>query len=136
MQTAAKPQKKRKLDAVADFLHASKRAHTSGEDASRSGTSVDIRPAIPSSSAPEHDTTSRALMSEIAPFTYTPVVSTGGQPDNERSTVDMVMTPAEKAWNGFKAILPIVEKVSVVFPPLQSAVGGLIGIISKFDVRT
>ena len=44
-------------------------------------------------------------------------------------------TPAEKAWNGLKAILPIVEKVSVAFPPLQSAVGGFIGVISKFDVR-
>ena len=135
MQTAAKTRKKRKLDAVADFLHVSKRAHTIGDHTSRSGTSTDIRPAIPSSSAPEHDTTSRASMSEIAPPTSNPTVSTGEQPDNGRSTVDKVMTPAEKAWNSFKAILPIVEKVSVVFPPLQSAVGGLIGIISKFDVR-
>ena len=45
------------------------------------------------------------------------------------------LTPAEKAWNGLKAILPVVEKVSVVFPPLQSAVGGLIAVITKFEVR-
>jgi len=42
---------------------------------------------------------------------------------------------AEKAWSAFKGILPIVEKVSVVFPPLQSAVGGIIGVISKLEVR-
>ena len=41
----------------------------------------------------------------------------------------------QTAWNAFKAVLPVVKKVSVVFPPLQSAVGGLIAVVSAFDVR-
>ena len=45
-------------------------------------------------------------------------------------------TRAEKAWSTFKTILPIIEKVSVVFPPLQSATGGLIQAIAAFDVRS
>ena len=45
-----------------------------------------------------------------------------------------IRTATKIAWSTFKATLPILEKVSVVFPPLQSAVGGLIGVIAQFDV--
>jgi len=41
---------------------------------------------------------------------------------------------AEIAWSTFKAALPMVEKVSGVFPPLQGAIGGLIEVIARFDV--
>jgi len=41
---------------------------------------------------------------------------------------------AEMAWSAFKAALPMVEKVSGVFPPLQGAVGGLMEVIAQFDV--
>jgi len=45
-------------------------------------------------------------------------------------------SPTKTAWEAFKSILSIVEKVSVVFPPLQGAVGGLNGIISLVEVRS
>ena len=127
----SKPHRKRK--AVAEFFRVSKRTHKSSESTSDFGTSADIQPTIPSgsSSGSEHDALGGASIAESA----VPTASTGERPDDVRSTTDKGITPSEKAWNGFKAILPIVEKVSVVFPPLQSAVGGLIGIISKFDVR-
>jgi len=41
---------------------------------------------------------------------------------------------AEMAWSAFKAALPMVEKVSGVFPPLQGAIGGLMEVIAQFDV--
>jgi len=44
-------------------------------------------------------------------------------------------TAADIAWSAFKATLPIMEKVSVIFPPLQSAVGGLIKVLAHVDVR-
>jgi len=121
----------RKRKAVAEFFRVSKRTHKSSESTSDSGTSADIQSTIPSGSGSERNALGGASIAGLA----LPTASTGERPDNVRSTADKGMTPSEKAWNGFKAILPIVEKVSVVFPPLQSAVGGLIGIISKFDVR-
>jgi len=41
---------------------------------------------------------------------------------------------AENAWIGVKTVLPAVEKVSVIFPPLQSALGGLIDVTSLLKV--
>jgi len=126
----SKPHKKRKLDAVADFLHVNKRAHTSGDGAS-SSSATSNRQRVPTSLGSELSVSSHAATDTISPSTSP--IEDGAEA--VQSTVDEGITPAKKAWNGFKAILPVVEKVSVVFPPLQSAVGGIVGIISMFDVR-
>jgi len=55
--------------------------------------------------------------------------------ENTRTEETSPSEYAQSVWSAFKAILPIVEKVSVIFPPLQSAIGGIIGIISTFEVR-
>jgi len=109
-----------KRKTIAEFFHINKRVHLSSEGAPPSGdTSVPY----------QHNATSNVAGTTADPLLLTPPNDVGNvEPRN--------MTPAEKAWNGLKAILPIVEKVSVAFPPLQSAIGGFIGVISKFDVRT
>jgi len=110
---------KGKRKTIAEFFHINKRAHLSSEGASSSGdTSVPY----------QHDATSNVAGTAADPLLLTP-------PNNVGNIDPPKMTPAEKAWNGLKAILPIVEKVSVAFPPLQSAIGGFIAVISKFDVR-
>jgi len=128
----SKPQKKRKLGAVTDFLHVNKRFHTSIDGASSlsSGATRDRQRVIPTS---ELSASSQAAAATIS--SSTSPIEDRAEAEAVQSTVDEGITPAEKAWNSFKAILPVVEKVSVAFPPLQSAVGGIVGIISMFDVR-
>ena len=40
-----------------------------------------------------------------------------------------------QVWSAFKATLLVVKEASVVFPPLQAAVGGLVAVITLLDVR-
>jgi len=53
------------------------------------------------------------------------------------SDIPTVKVPsrAESAWAAFTTVLSVVEKVSVVFPPLQSAIGGITALIKTFEVR-
>jgi len=92
-------------------------------------TTTDDQPPGESSTSQENEVPSHTASASVA------APSQPALPNNVLRIETDDLTPAEKAWNGFKAILPIVEKVSVAFPPLQSAVGGLIGVITKFDVR-
>jgi len=58
------------------------------------------------------------------------------QPSNTHTVeARRAKTAADIAWSAFKATLPVMEKVSIVFPPLQSAMGGLIKVLAHVDVR-
>jgi len=123
------PHRKRK--AVAEFFRMGKRARAVTPQSSTSSATPDDQPPDGRSAASALQDESSILLArtfaaELAPPTLS---------NNLLNLETENLTPAEKAWNGLKTILPVVEKVSVVFPPLQSAVGGLIAVITKFEVR-
>ena len=54
---------------------------------------------------------------------------------NQASPSDSQSKTATKTgWNGFKQALDILKEASAAFPPLQSAVGGLIKVIAVIEV--
>ena len=141
-----------KRKALKELFRSNKRVHTSS-DASSSSTSVpnaqtaagsaELVPPFEGSEvgSNQHNGSSHSDAnvndavtgsSALVPITTAAPMKPGGMPSISQ-TRDVV-TAAEMAWSAFKATLPVLEKVSVVFPPLQSAVGGLIKVIAQFDV--
>jgi len=128
------PNKRKALKELFRADKRTRRAHTAGSDAILDdGSAVgpaELLPSVDSSESGQHNTSSHSGGSPAPIMVVAPT-----QPGSAHSTkAPDAKTAAEMAWRAFKATLPIVEKVSVVFPPLQSAVGGLIGVIAQLDV--
>jgi len=124
-----KPQSK--LKPLKELFRSGKRAHTSDSDAVLQGEQLSAGPAELFSSVRDASSLPEAAVA----VSSEPITARLAQPGNAPTAEARdARTAAEIAWSAFKAVLPIVEKVSVVFPPLQSAVGGLIKVISQYDV--
>ena len=71
-----------------------------------------------------------------------PQASSGGlsMPDEQRKASSenksKYISVAETGWNGLKLALKILKEASSAFPPLQSAVGGLLEILKAIDVSS
>jgi len=112
-----------------------KRAHTSASETLHGEQSAEPAELLPpvevSNSDQSFPRTEHAVAGPSEPITTAPAQRGEAQSARTRDAT----TAPEIAWSAFKASLPILEKVSVVFPPLQSAVGGLMKVIAQFDVR-
>jgi len=142
-----------KRKALKELFRSNKRAHTSGDDSSSSNYVLNARAAAGSSElvppfegsevvSNQHNGSSYSdadiddAMTASGSLASVPITTAPAQPGDVPSVLETrsVASAAEMAWSAFKAALPILEKVSVVFPPLQSAVGGLIKVVAQFDV--
>jgi len=118
-------------------LHASQRAHKTGERMSDSTSVEDQTVPFVGQSGYEPQSSLKDSEASLAMATLSaPILLKKGASDDVPSEEFKSSTSAEKAWSAFKTILPILEKVSVVFPPLQSAIGGVIQMVATFDVST
>jgi len=130
------PRSKRK--AIKEMFRPKKRAHASGfemalGDHSAAGRAELLAP-VESSNSDLRDPSRRSDSVMAGPSA--PIAGTHAQPSNAGSpAAQHARTAADIAWGTFKATLPVLEKVSVVCPPLQSAVGGLIKVLAHIDVR-
>ena len=91
---------------------------------------------------PEHslqDLASNGLEpSSSANGSYSPLVPealTSRNNGNQRASGNRLKEMGATGWNTLETVLSTVNGASGAFPPLQAAVGGLLGVMKQIDVR-